>query len=89
MFAVYWMVVSHTTANLGRTCLLLLAALLLLGAAAPDESKTLSVYAYGARGDGRHNDTGAIQRTIDAAAKSGPGTTVWLPANGTFMFGGG
>ena len=81
--------VSRAMANSGRTCLLLLAALLLVHATAPDERKTLSVYDFGARGDGHHNDTDAVQRTIDAAAKSGPGTTIWLPANGTFMFGGG
>jgi hypothetical protein len=48
-----------------------------------------SAFAFGAVGDGRANDTAAIQRTIDAAGASGRGSIALLPANGTFLLGGG
>ena len=47
-----------------------------------------SAYTFGARGDGTHNDTSAVQAALNAAAKAGGGVA-WLPANGTFLFGGG
>ena len=47
-----------------------------------------SVFDYGAAGDGKANDTAAIQRTIDAAGGGNRGV-VWLPANGTYLLGGG
>ena len=46
-----------------------------------------SAFAFGARGDGKANDTAAIQRTIDAACAT-RGVAL-LPANGTFLLGGG
>jgi hypothetical protein len=49
---------------------------------------TFSAYAFGARGDGIHNDTAAVQAAIDAAAKV-RGGVAWLPANGSYLFGGG
>ena len=51
-------------------------------------NKVFSAFAYGAAGDGKTNDTAAIQRTLDAAAAAGAGTA-WLPANGTYLIGGG
>ena len=47
-----------------------------------------SVYDYGARGDGVHNDTAAIQATLNAAAAAGGGVA-YLPRNGSFLTGGG
>lgn len=55
-------------------------------AAAADQ--VFSVFSFGARGDGRHNDTAAVQAAMNAAAKAGGGVA-WLPANGTYLFGGG
>ena len=68
-------------------------ALALLAAAAattePSRDPTVfSVYSFGAAGDGVRNDTGAVQAALDAAAKAGRGVA-WLPANGTYLFGGG
>ena len=50
--------------------------------------RVFSAFSYGARGDGRANDTASVQRTIDAAGAAGGGEA-WLPANGTFLLGGG
>ena len=47
-----------------------------------------SVFAHGAVGDGKANETAAIQCTIEAAAATGPGSVVLLPHNGTFRLGG-
>jgi hypothetical protein len=51
---------------------------------APAAKATFSVAAYGARGDGKTLDSPAIQRAIDAAAKTGG--TVTFPA-GTYLSG--
>ena len=51
-------------------------------------STVFSVYDHGAVGDGKHNNTDAIQKTLDAAADAGGGTA-WLPENGTFLISGG
>ena len=40
--------------------------------------------AYGAAGDGVHDDTAAIQTAVDQATKAGAGNTVLLPA-GTYL----
>ena len=84
---------------MARLLSLLLAASVLLApstsaagsavpAAVPHAEAVFSVYDYGARGDGTHNDTAAIQATIDAAAASGGGVA-HLPENGTYLTGGG
>src|ERR1700690_2335018 len=57
------------------------AALLSLGIASGAEFR---VNDFGARGDGKSVDTGAIQRAIDAAGKAG-GTIVFAP--GTYLTG--
>jgi polygalacturonase len=59
-------------------------------AALPQASaeKVFSVFNFGARGDGKHNDTAAIQAALDRAAAAGGGVA-HLPANGTFLTGGG
>lgn len=54
----------------------------------PQAEQVFSVYDYGARGDGKHNDTAAIQATIDAAGAAGGGVA-YLPPNGTYLTGGG
>ena len=46
------------------------------------------MYMFGARGDGKHNDTAAIQAAMNAAATAGGGVA-HLPSNGTYMLGGG
>ena len=43
------------------------------------QAPVYNVKKYGAKGDGKHLDTKAIDKAIDAAAASGGGT-VWLPA---------
>ena len=52
------------------------------------EQQIYSVYHFGARGDGKHNDTAAIQAAMDRAAAAGGGVA-YLPANGTYLTGGG
>ena len=80
---------------MARLLSLLLAVLLApstsaaVPAAAPHAEAVFSVYDYGARGDGEHNDTAAIQATINAAAASGAGGVAHLPENGTYLTGGG
>ena len=54
-------------------------------AAAP---QVFNVWSFGAAGDGKFNDTAAIQRTIDAAGAAGRGSVAWLPPNGTYLMGG-
>ena len=41
-----------------------------------------NAFAYGAVGDGRADDTAALQRALTACANGG---TAFLPANGTFL----
>lgn len=68
----------------------ILSSLLAISSALPNSGGVVvhSVFAYGAAGDGKTNDTAAIQRTLDAAAASGAGVA-WLPSNGTYLIGGG
>ena len=54
----------------------------------PLAGTVFSVFDFGAHGDGTHNDTAAIQATINAAAASGGGVA-HLPENGTYLTGGG
>eukprot|EP00035_Acanthoeca_spectabilis_P030814 m.11086 g.11086 ORF g.11086 m.11086 type:complete len:454 (-) comp4393_c0_seq2:1599-2960(-) len=49
-------------------------------------TRVLDVRSFGARGDGIHNDTGAITDALAAAASS-PGSTVLLSAPGTYLSG--
>ena len=47
-------------------------------------STVCSVYDFGARGDGRQDDTAALQAALNACGK-GTGGTVVFPKNGTFL----
>ena len=76
---------------------LALGALSVAAASAPSTStggagrpaRVFSAFSFGAVGDGVHNDTTAVQATLDAAAHAGAGSVAWLPQNGTFLFGAG
>lgn len=78
-------------ALLGLACLLALAAAQdnasaqrrAAARARPADSAVYGVRAYGARGDGRAVDSGAVNRAIEAAAAAGGGT-VHFPA-GTYL----
>ena len=62
---------------------------LVVAAALPAQAEQVfSVYDFGARGDGKHNDTASIQAAMDRAAAAGGGVA-HLPRNGTFLTGGG
>ena len=50
----------------------------------PLGARTCNVYASGARGDGRSDDTAALQRAL-ALCGTAAGGTVLLPSNGTFL----
>eukprot|EP01050_Picozoa_sp_SAG11_P004924 SAG11_NODE_328_length_10690_cov_25.464357_1_plen_241_part_00 len=67
---------------------LLLAGAAAMAVALPQAEQVFSVYDFGARGDGKHNDTAAIQATMNAAATAGEGVA-HLPHNGTYLIGGG
>jgi hypothetical protein len=67
-------------------CLLFAAVVAALPQASAEQ--VFSVFNFGARGDGKHNDTAAIQAALDRAAAAGGGVA-HLPANGTFLTGGG
>ena len=60
---------------------------LLLALLEAEPAQVFSAFDFGAAGTGKGNDTAAIQRTLDAAAKVGG--EAWLPSNGTFLIGGG
>ena len=80
---------SYTGRAMMASFLLLLAAAVAAAAAVPSEAEQVfSVYDFGARGDGKHNDTAAIQAAMDRAAAAGGGVA-YLPANGTYLTGGG
>ena len=49
------------------------------------QGKVLDITSFGARGDGQTNNTGSIQRAIDAASGAGGGV-VWVPV-GRFLTG--
>src|ERR1700690_629918 len=55
-------------------------------ASAADNSSVFNVLDFGAQGDGTINDTGAIQKAIDACAANGGGQ-VLLPGGKTFRSG--
>ena len=67
---------------------LLAAAATMAAVASPQPEQVFSVYDFGARGDGKHNDTSAIQLALNAAAAAGGGVA-HLPHNGTYLTGGG
>src|SRR5437588_11546785 len=71
--------------SLMRYLYFLAAALSSVAAAAQVSTSTCNVMSYGAKGDHRTNDAGAIQKAIDACAGSGGGT-VYFPA-GNFLSG--
>ena len=62
-----------------HTCVMAILVLLVAGRI-PASAATFDVKTLGARGDGVADDAPAIQATIDAAAKGGPGNTVLIPA---------
>ncbi|MCP4609967.1 MAG: glycoside hydrolase family 28 protein [Planctomycetes bacterium] len=64
---------------------LFLASVLCFSRTARCSSGVFNVIDYGAKGDGKSNDAGAIQRAIDACSKSGG--RVLLPAGKTFYSG--
>lgn len=67
------------------TALLLVIAAMGLLAAAPPPS-ALSVMDFGAKGDGKTDDTAAFQKALDAAAQTGGGTVV--TPRGNYFFAG-
>jgi polygalacturonase len=69
--------------NTSHRAFILLAIIILQGAALPLPAKTFNVLDFGARGDGATLDTPAIQRAIDAAADDGG--TVLIPRRHTFL----
>jgi hypothetical protein len=66
--------------------LLLLALMATLTTDAADRPDTFSVRDYGAKGDGKTDDTAAFQKALDACAKTGGGT-VHAP-RGNYLFAG-
>lgn len=72
-------------AALLRRALLSLVLASVLSAAAP--SAPLSVRAFGARGDGRSDDTAAIQAAVNAAAAQPGRTLVFQPTAGGYRMG--
>jgi hypothetical protein len=68
------------------TTIFLLAATVCLAGAAAQAADLYSVRDYGAKGDGRTDDTAAFQKTLDAAGKT-PGSTVLAP-RGAYFFAG-
>jgi hypothetical protein len=72
-----------------RALLLCLAILVLMAARTlqtADHSDTYNVRDYGARGDGKSDDTGAFQKALDVAGRAGGGT-VYAP-RGSYRFAG-
>jgi polygalacturonase len=66
-------------------CFLCFAPALCFSSTAGSDSMVFNVLDYGARGDGKANDAAAIQKAIDACAKTGG--RVLLPAGRTFYSG--
>ena len=71
------------------TVFVVMAAMSAAAATPPSGATVFNVYHYGAVGDGKANDTAAIQRTIDASLTSNPKGLVWVPPNGTHLLGAG
>ncbi len=64
----------------------LVLSVLFVASAALTAAEVLNVRAFGARGDGRTDDTAAFQKALDAAAREGGGT-VFAPAGNYFFSG--
>eukprot|EP01052_Picozoa_sp_SAG31_P032428 SAG31_NODE_3556_length_4126_cov_1.701266_1_plen_180_part_00 len=68
---------------------MMLSTLLLLALARALQAEVFNVYSYGAVGDGKANDTAAIQRAIDASVTAPGSNVAWIPPNGTHLLGAG
>lgn len=71
---------------MGAMALVLLGRWAMGAEVPPPSGAVFNVKDYGAKGDGSTDDGAAINRTLAAAVRQGPGATVYLPA-GTYAVG--